>query len=717
MVNKDGNVPQYMEENIMPERNEKKAKKVRREKTTKELVIRTIIAGVLSAALIGVFLYYEHSIPKNSISSEEADDPDLKAYAKAHGMSADEVLEMQSRTQKEPAVTGGVITPETMSDNELAEKPSDITGWSLLDKKNAGLQLFDGSDSDRDGLTDKEEIETYKTDPLKASTAGDMYTDYYKVNNNMDPTKTYEFKGEQVHAGNSCSNVMLVSTTAASLQNTTVVKTDNSDYYIKGHSIIEAYKIAHFEGTATIDLTQTLSGNSMKNIEVFDGAYTDKKLDYKKDGNNIIIQGHGVPINVVIVTKRNTVNALVTDKNGYTKYKEKAETSEDAFCYDFVFFNIFGNKPKIYYVSSGDDATDKKMLDGMIQEADDMSDGAMFRFMHRDYDIGYKICEKVTPTKLAKIRKTIKGLPFASDWETTTTPGISYCDYKKETDTVHFVVDNFDVNSDELPFCNFGSYINNGGNCAGIAEYTALLYNNGEVPSSGSFTTWGGQNITWNIADDINNATLLDRGLHDYKTASFVSDHSGLNEYGNSNNVLIQDSLTTGEQQFVNMIGNYWTAMNNTIYAPNYACAAGTHSEAYNYDKLTNKMMEYLDNGKIFSCVMYVTNKVTLNQAQITNDYSKVDSGWHAVNIVGYECYKDDPDTICFFVYDSNQNGYTLPLVVKKDSDGYISYEYNNTPIASNCGYSSYSSSDPSYALQYALIAYDDKFNILNYMQ
>jgi len=74
--------------------------------------------------------------------------------------------------------------------------PSDIEGMSQYDKYAMGLDYKNGSDSDNDGLTDKEEIEVYGTDPLKESTAGDLYTDGYKVKNNLDLFSKCEYSGK-----------------------------------------------------------------------------------------------------------------------------------------------------------------------------------------------------------------------------------------------------------------------------------------------------------------------------------------------------------------------------------------------------------------------------------------------------------------------------------------------------------------------------------------
>nr|MCR5734228.1 hypothetical protein [Lachnospiraceae bacterium] len=69
----------------------------------------------------------------------------------------------------------------------LKAEPSDIDGWSKYDKYIHGFGIEDGSDKDCDGLTDQEEIEIYGSDPMKCSSAGDLYTDGEKIEAEMDP--------------------------------------------------------------------------------------------------------------------------------------------------------------------------------------------------------------------------------------------------------------------------------------------------------------------------------------------------------------------------------------------------------------------------------------------------------------------------------------------------------------------------------------------------
>ena len=63
------------------------------------------------------------------------------------------------------------------------------------------LNPGDHSDTDGDGLTDKEEIEVYGSDPLLQSTAGDLYFDGYKLEHGMDLFAYYDYTGEYTEDG------------------------------------------------------------------------------------------------------------------------------------------------------------------------------------------------------------------------------------------------------------------------------------------------------------------------------------------------------------------------------------------------------------------------------------------------------------------------------------------------------------------------------------
>ena len=142
----------------------------------------------------------------------------------------------------------------------LKEEASDIEGMTKYDKYKMGLSPRDGSDSDGDGLTDKEEIEVYGSDPLKKSTSGDLYDDGYKVNHNMNLTQVYEFEGEQEFKGNSCDEIVLSATTVKDF-NAVVKNITGSDSSVGGKVIAE-YRIYNYSGQLSIKLGDIYDGDT-----------------------------------------------------------------------------------------------------------------------------------------------------------------------------------------------------------------------------------------------------------------------------------------------------------------------------------------------------------------------------------------------------------------------------------------------------------------------
>ena len=200
---------------------------------------------------------------------------------------------------KHSLLAGLEVQDEETFASSLKDKKSDIKGMSQYDKYNMGLDYHDGSDSDHDGLTDKEEIEVYGTDPLKSSTAGDLYTDGYKVANDMDPAKAYEMS-EQAFPNNNCKEVILSADDAADLSAVVEDATDRyslSDYGID--KIYKGYWLYNYSGTVRLNLKKVFSKNSITESDIDIWMYQGdflvyglsdlKKCNYTMDGNQAVI--------------------------------------------------------------------------------------------------------------------------------------------------------------------------------------------------------------------------------------------------------------------------------------------------------------------------------------------------------------------------------------------------------------------------------------------
>lgn len=221
---------------------------------------------------------------------------------------------------------------------------------------------------------------------------------------------------------------------------------------------------------------------------------------------------------------------------------------------------------------------------------------------------------------------------------------------------------------DELRFGNFGSYISAGGNCAGISHLTAYLYNTKSFPDSGSYSCridGARKEITWDLTTDSQNATLMDEGLADYKEANFVTAHSS------NGDAVIDMGLSSGEEEFINMIGCLWAEGNEKNNLAGYVKRDGEK----NRYKIVRDAKKYIDEGKILDVYLYFLGN----------------SG-HAVNIYDYK--EISKDEIWFYVYDSNiprdNSGLLIDnacyLKVKKISgeDGKAYFDYLYWPLGEN---------------------------------
>lgn len=161
--------------------------------------------------------------------------------------------------------------------NDLKNIPSDIEGMSQYDKAAMGLDEEDGSDTDGDGLTDKEEIEIYGSNPLKTSTAGDLYYDGYKVENGMDLHTYYEYEGEFEYVGFGYGldgevvdllpymDTVLLCPTAP--ESTYATVTDSNFIIPENTDVYQGFEVRNFTGTISLNFSNL---ETLQNVDEFD---------------------------------------------------------------------------------------------------------------------------------------------------------------------------------------------------------------------------------------------------------------------------------------------------------------------------------------------------------------------------------------------------------------------------------------------------------------
>lgn len=264
---------------------------------------------------------------------------------------------------------GGIVVPTRdnydLFKDSFEKMESDIAGMTVWDKVQAGLQYTSGSDSDGDGLTDKEEIEVYGSDPLKVSSSSDCYPDGYKVVHNMSLSKYYNY-ADDIELN--IPDYVDIKVARAEDTFSEVLKWDYwKQFYVAeldGLNHIAGLSVDGYTGYLTVDLTKFLNGRKADDVTVYliskDGA---EKVDASVSDNDItFITSDNAKYTFtcepdgVVKTFFNSVG------NAFTKDKEVEEETEPPIhvlmkgWYDGPTFGK--DAIKVYYTSSGDAALD-----------------------------------------------------------------------------------------------------------------------------------------------------------------------------------------------------------------------------------------------------------------------------------------------------------------------------------------------------------------------
>lgn len=605
--------------------------------------------------------------------------------------------------------------------------PSDIEGLSVYDKYTMGLQRQDGSDSDYDGLTDKEEIEIYGTDPLKSSSAGDLYTDAYKVQNGLDPYTYKEYTEEIAFPYLECEEVQL---TASSPMDFNAVVTDCTFAYdlssFEVGKVYKGYDLYNYGGIVKINVHDLLTENDINDFEIYitngpfviPGENSFKKYSYKLEGDNAILDyefEHGSEYLIFLTEKRgfkikSFINGIFNQDNAAVSTSMSNKDKGEALIYGSPWGVLLGGKITIYYTECFD-------KDNTLIFKAEAEQAIPTIFTKESKDIRFKAISSREMEKkrnffdkFLKLFKTYKKGEHVAWYEYFFRYAVFCYDTYENTyelaggssTTNEFKAKGtgFDKYEDELPFQNFRSYIGTGGNCAGITHLTSYLYNTGRFPSSGTYNcningTY--EQIQWDLSTDNENATLSNPGLIDYKDIEFVTEHSENGDY-------LSVNLTEGEQEFVNMIGCYWTEANDRINMNAYEKTTGEYYDA----SLLNRMTDLLDQGKILDVYLYMRG-----------------GGAHAVNIYGYEYIA--ANSVLFTVYDNNipqdcKDGYMinadangncyLQVTIRKDEGGNDILEYLYMPLQGSKDY--IASSMKNLMKSHAMVVMDENWNVLN---
>lgn len=591
-------------------------------------------------------------------------------------------ISYKAKESKRREAPNGLLTVPDDSDEKYIEslkgQKSDIKGMTKYDKYKKGLSPENGSDSDGDGLSDREEIEVWGTDPLKASTAGDLTTDGEKVKRGLDPTvPSKDVTADDVtYPYNKCKEVTLEADCA---EGRAAIVTKPYFHKLAGIKTYQEYQVESFSGKMTIDVAEILSGNhiEMTNIAVYMQDGTGKaervKKGFSTKGKNIILKGifrsNGyydifiVKTSPLLPHAADIIDSDADDKSftGMLNSVNKNDTynavikrdeNMDGIAYGAPFLHFVTGEINILYTDTGDKEKNELIKETLVKRANSMDEA--------DMTIKSKKIKKASKAKIERLYKIFStifpncnGAAYNTSLDSGKWGLIFYYErfasadkmLQKTNDNVWQNINatekdsGFTFGKDQFAFPNISSKLTGGGLCAGIATYTAKVYNSKEVktPLSGSIVDYDKKEHKWNIKGD-NFKKLRNRGIHSFRDADYVKKHTDSDGY-------MTKDMSDDDKNFLNMITWYWSGANKTT-KQNYVLFAGLvhgiNCNDYKWDTI-EYIKKKIDKGEIVSVGM-----------RLGNDKSSkgVNKTGHMINLVDY--LEREDGAIKFKVYDCN---------------------------------------------------------------
>lgn len=544
---------------------------------------------------------------------------------------------------------------------QMKETPSDIKGMSQWDKMQQGLIPRDGSDTDCDGLTDKEEIEKYKTDPLNPSSSYDGIPDGIKVEKGLDLTKRYDIESEEYKAamnrfpeGIKFRNIGMPENALANVW--------EKDYFkVAGETALVAYSVIGYKGTVDIDFTKHMeSGKSYAAVLVVDGEIKALELQEGKISTQITkdcvialiyapeeFENSSLPVSFNDVFGKTGNDTMIVS----LPILQWVGLQDEASIY--VFENNFLKAGKKHVTSNADLASKLGYNDPNVKIEYRYHDPASFGIAQTFFNTFFKydwlentVESSVGSDKFGEVMDIvkefmphivqyydIKGNQIDEFMKFIESDGAGGSGENAEDTRPSKYVTSFNIAKDTLPFPNFGSYISQDGNCAGFASITMQLFNKDLYPKSDSRTFVFGKeqmSLAYDISEVEEAQTFFDRHLNDYKTALYWR-----NTYPEMD-TLERDDFEENDAAFLDFIGFKWAEgnadVNETIRVFNDAIPWTEFEKLLNYFENNNKILY----GIIKGSATY---------------------GAHAINVYGVEQDPNDSDVYYILVYDNNFPG------------------------------------------------------------
>lgn len=568
------------------------------------------------------------------------------------------------------------------------EKSQDWNNDGITNEKaeEIGLNIV-VSDSDGDGLSDADEINIYKTNPLKYSTTDDIYSDGQKVALGYDLTKRYK-------------TFAILDTTNEHVK----VEIDDAHdmgYYYKDYNGLvpdgyylgfQPFRLFSFEGEVDVELDDT------KNFRVisYDLVTEEvKNINSRVENNNLVFTvNDDNPILIVykdsVIKKMN--DTLLADINSrYTN-----DTRKEYFVIAFPILNVLFKSP-VYVLEIDNNINEGGRGNSVFEEEINKKANGLFKIEHYyTNEFGIKILQSMLGDLSNQIYNNVgeenKGfidyivtyrrvtsksglykylLGEFGDEETSedenTENNISFDDKYSNMNCIYCADSGFDVGVNAFSFTNVSTTKSNG-LCAGFSYITTNVYNNGNIPKSIS----GIYDMSGNEYDIIWNKNLYNYNVTD-KELSLYSDLKRKNE-----NILDSSKMSKPDSEVIKALEYYWNDYNTSTRMTKFGWAWNNSFEKRTYIEAStvDNLVKQFKNGKVVSVSLLQT-----------------DNNQHAIN--AYKITEDvnDPDILYVKAYDNN---FPNDMFWNADSSGKVKYDvtivlkriYENTLVGTKIKYS-----------------------------
>ena len=525
-------------------------------------------------------------------------------------------------------------------EKKLKLEQSDIVGLTKYDKMEKGLSPEENSDTDGDGLTDKEEIEVYKTDPLRLSSSGDGISDGLKVQNNLDTTKKYKASEVNNIGVNSKFETVKLNTQKEENALANVYKIEH--YKVNGVETYNNYAIHSYNGKVELDFSKEIgelgnyiivkeSGEADKDYEVLEDKNGKVIVDLKDEScvisiiqtelssldffssvdNSVEIDGNDAYLIVSPIS-------LITGELHCYMWEESLfakDSSERSQVIGSYLSTALGNPVNMnhFYVNPVEFEVAVKVFDYVLG-------GSIYKNVMNEN--GMEVSDEDVSMFEKALQIFIVGFRLnGGNWgEAFTNP--EEIEEIKEKPSKY--ISTFNVNTDALPFANLCTYISPNGNCAGFSWITAKVFNSNSNKRSGSYTSKEVGKIDYNI----NNSdfdTFFNKGLNDYKSRTYWTD-----KYSNMPK-MSYDEYEGTDGDFINFLGYHLRYANE-----NTTPQSKVFNQEFKWSEF-EKLQKYFASGDKVACLSMFSGN----------------SG-HSVLCYGLEQDEDNPNVWYMLVYDNN---------------------------------------------------------------